>query len=516
MSTQTRHMTVGDLAGLRWRGYLRESTQNQADMWSPERQRSDMTRAADELGMVAAEPTWYQRTGTGETRSEELDVALHDGQGRQYDVLVVLTTSRFARNRAEAVRRKAQFSKAGIPIYFVQDRILSGARSSRLLEGVREVIDEEEQETRRFWIAGGHRERQLSGRWIGAIPFGYRKAMADFPDGSRRWDGGLEPDPVEAPLVRRMFGELVAGSTPRDIAFRLNVEGIRNRERPWARGQIVKVLGNPVYVGDLVRYRATRAGHYYDEADAKDGRQTLTDALPALIERPLFESARMLTSERRIAGSARNRTLVYPLSGILRCGGCMRRMSGVSNGTARYYRCLNRAEMGTCDEPFFRASIAEEAFARWLHTLRLPADWRARLAKLPDRDEGADTERRRRLEERTARLRKLYSWGDIGEDEYRAETATIRGEMALVVRPNLGSITAIAEALGEYGRSWLEDASPAKRAIPALMLRDLIVRGGEIVEWVVRAELRPLIELCVVSDPSFYPVPQPYTLRFSA
>ena len=133
-----RHAKAEDLRGLRWRGYVRESTAAQAEKWSPERQRSDIVRAAGELGMTAAEPTWYERTGSGEAESAELARALADARAGRFDVLVVLTTSRFARNRTEAVRMKGEFRKAGVPVYFVLERIISGTRQNSLLEGVRE------------------------------------------------------------------------------------------------------------------------------------------------------------------------------------------------------------------------------------------------------------------------------------------------------------------------------------------------------------------------------------------
>ena len=78
-----RHLRPENLRGLRWRGYVRESTAAQADKWSPERQRSDIARAADELGLVAAEPTFYERTGSGEAESVELALALADAKRGQ-------------------------------------------------------------------------------------------------------------------------------------------------------------------------------------------------------------------------------------------------------------------------------------------------------------------------------------------------------------------------------------------------------------------------------------------------
>jgi len=276
-----RHLTLDDLRGQRWRGYIRESTQAQADRGTPpERQKADLERAAAELGLVPSEPLWYERTGTGEATSDELDHALADVG--QYDVLLVLTTSRFARNVAEARRRKGQFAKAGIPIYFVADRFLSGTRQNRLLEGVRELMDEEEQEVRRFWIAGGQRERQLAGRWLGNVPYGYRRAMVDFPDGTRRWDGALEAEPHEAEIVGIIHAAARFG--PPEIARRLNAVGSRTRAgKPWSRMAVSRILANPAYRGDLVRYREERPGHYYREDDPHDGQRVVAGVVPALV-----------------------------------------------------------------------------------------------------------------------------------------------------------------------------------------------------------------------------------------
>ena len=120
-----RHLTTEQLRGLRWRGYVRESTQEQTEKWSPIRQRRDLERAAAELGLVG-DPFFYERTGSGETDSLELVEALADARRGEYDVLLVLHTTRFARNRAEAVRVKAIAARYGPIIYFVEQRIISG------------------------------------------------------------------------------------------------------------------------------------------------------------------------------------------------------------------------------------------------------------------------------------------------------------------------------------------------------------------------------------------------------
>jgi DNA invertase Pin-like site-specific DNA recombinase len=489
-------MRTEDLRGLRWRGYVRESTAAQAEKWSPERQRSDIVRAASELGMTAAEPTWYERTGTGEAESAELALALADARAGRFDVLVVLTTSRFARNRVEAVRMKGEFRKAGVPVYFVHERIISGSRGNSLLEGVREVIDQEENDTRRHWIAGGQRERMLSGRWVGAIPFGFGKPLVDFPDGTRGWDGALAADD-RAPVVRRIFADFAGGSAPLDIAFRLNAEGIPGPQGPWSRATIVKILRNPVYKGVLVRYRHARPSiHYYPEADPQDGRRTIAAVIEPLITAPEWDQVQALLDARVVTQRARQRRRRYPLSLILRCAECGRGMSGVSNGYSRYYRCASKARDRSCSQPFIRADVAEGSFADWLGSMTLPADWREAIAATHEPDT-IDVTTRARLTERLARLRNLYGWGELPEDEYRAEVATARGELAEVAEPNVTGMDDLADRLRDLGHGWSTAAADQQTAVARLMLREIVVKTGAVVAFVARAEVRPLLELCL-------------------
>ncbi len=510
----TRHLTATDLAGKRWRGYIRESTQRQAEKWSPERQRQDIARAAAELGLVEAEATWYERTGTGEVASDELEQALVDGRAGQYDVLLVLTTSRFARNRVEAGRRKEQFARAGIPIYFVQDRILSGARSSRLLEGVREVIDEEENEQRRFFIAGGQRQRQLSGRWVGQVPTGYRRVLVDFVDGTRGWDGGLEVDPEAAPIVRRLYDKAAAGEGVRRITFALNADGLRTPGgSPWSYRTVHEILLNPVYTGRMVRYRRSAKDRYY-EADGADGYADLGARFPSIVDETLWRQVQEQLHARRFSARVGRRT--YPLSRVLRCSKCGYSMTGVSNGDRRYYRCVGRTLYGVCDAPLIRAENAEGAFANWISGYRLPDDWRKAIAETRlDRVKVDERDRQANAEERLKRLRDLYSWGDLPEAEYRRQVTEIRGAMT-IVRPGLAGLEVVASTLKNLGRTWRTAKPEAQALVPPLILKSAEVADGKVREWVVRAEIRTLLDLCIPVDTEQLSSDLGYTVRFSA
>jgi DNA invertase Pin-like site-specific DNA recombinase len=493
-----RHLRPSDLQGLRWRGYIRESSQEQTDRGTPvERQRRDIERAAEELHLVPAPPLWYERTGSGEAvGAPEIERAIEDARRGEYGVLAVFATSRLARNRAEAVRVKAALREAGVAIYFVTERIVSGAYVSSLAEGVGEVLDEHANEERRLFVAGGLREKQLSGRWVGSVPYGYRKHLSDNADGSRSWDGTLEPDPGEAPIVRRIFAECLSGNSPGDTALGLNAEGSNNRGALWRKSTIRRMISNPIFKGRLERYRSPSSLHYFPEADPKDGIQGL-DVPWVIVSRAEWEAAQRVFPGRRPVPAHAGRR--YPLSSVLRCGKGGGRMQGAYNGKGdRFYRCGTRAETGTCDGPTVKANEVEESFADWLDGFRLPEDWRLAIARLrepPKRSGSKEAKLRAYLE----RIKGLYAAGDMEWTEYAAARDATREKLAEQAPPDLEGVERVAAILAELGPLWREDPQPA---LPAALLDRGIVRDRRLVEFQPKASLRPLLEIaCVAKVP---------------
>lgn len=517
-SSLTRHLKPEDLRGRRFRGLIRESTTDQAEKWSPERQRADLLRAAEDLGLVPAAPLFYERVGSGETvGAPEVTQALTDARGGQYDVLLVLSTSRLARNREEAYRIKQEARKTGLVIFFVAERIISGSRTGRLMEGLRDVIDEEANEERRFWIAGGIRERQLSGRWTGRVPYGFRRHLAENHDGTVTPDGRLEEDPVTGPIVRRIFDEYLAGRSLRSIYLGLNSQGIANPTGSlWQLSSLRQLIANPAYKGILLRYRHRDPTHYYPENDERDGKREIPGDWPAIVRPELFDAVQVaLAARQHVTNRVSNRS--YPLSGILRCADCNRAMTGVSNGYSRYYRCRGKGDFGDCGARFARADTVEGSFVDWLGTYHLPDDWQRTIVPLQERAGRNEAQaKRERLTAQLVRLRQMYQWGDLPDAEYRAQVAEVRVEMALIVVPEPNQIENAAAALSDLGKTWKTLPPDGQRAGASAFLRDAMVREGEVVEWGVRAELRSLLELCCAPEAGLYlPVPR-YIVRFSA
>lgn len=137
-------ITFEDLKGLRAEGYIRDSTLDQRDGFGPEMQRRAIESFATTYGLVMGN-AWYTDFITGRSilKRSGFQQALQDAQVDRFDVLVCYHTSRFARNRADAIRYKGELRRLGKILAFASQRIISGNDDDFLNEGINEVLDEQ-------------------------------------------------------------------------------------------------------------------------------------------------------------------------------------------------------------------------------------------------------------------------------------------------------------------------------------------------------------------------------------
>ncbi|MGO9961946.1 MAG: recombinase family protein [Acidimicrobiales bacterium] len=215
-------------------------------------------------------------------------------------------------------------------------------------------------------------DRFLGGR----PPYGYRLADAGpHPNPSKAVAGQrlhrLEPDPITATYVRRIFSMYASGHGLRLIAERLTEEGIpspaaydRARKshrdpRGWSHTAIRAILTNPIYGGRSVWGKQRRFEELLDLNDVSAGHVTRmrwrasSEWIEATTPRTqaLVDEATLAAVANRIGGGARRekqRDVVHPylLRGIVRCDLCGRRMQGSArrsriegSPTRVLYRC---------------------------------------------------------------------------------------------------------------------------------------------------------------------------------
>jgi site-specific DNA recombinase len=220
----------------------------------------------------------------------------------------------------------------------------------------------------------------LGGRFLGGRPpYGYRLAGAGphpnpnpNPNPSKAAEGKrlhkLEPDPVTAPIVERIFTEYVAGRGMTSIASGLTRDGIacpsaydraRNPHRHtqvWETTAVRAILQNPRYTGRQVWNRARTDEVLIDVEDVALGHEnrhrwndpsqwawSRTESHTPLISTDLYERAQHTVKTRGTSGDTgkapRRSRYPYLFRGLLRCGLCDRIMAGSVNHGRIYYRC---------------------------------------------------------------------------------------------------------------------------------------------------------------------------------
>jgi hypothetical protein len=199
---------------------------------------------------------------------------------------------------------------------------------------------------------------RAGGRYLGGRPpYGYRLVpVAPHPNAEKARVGAtlnrLQPDPVTAPIVQRIFAERLAGAGYSAIARGLNTKGIpspaqhdpqRNSHRNapgWADSAVRAILRNARYTGHEVFGRQRRDYDLIDLSSPAEGhvrRMRWNDPSSwiwspeptheALVSREDWTRAQGVNAPvKQRAPKATSRP--YPLGGLVFCASCGRRMHG--------------------------------------------------------------------------------------------------------------------------------------------------------------------------------------------
>lgn len=270
---------------------------------------------------------------TAEHRPEFMK-AINYCQEFEVAYFIVWNSARFARNKIEAPLFKRQLRAKGTKLAYVSNDIDPHTDEGWLSESVMEMMDEfysrsVSKDTKRSMLKNAADGFFNGGR----VPYGYRV----IEEGKRR---RLAIDDVEAPLVRRIFriySEERVGY--REIAIRLNRDGLTKRGEPWNKKGVGLILTNHRYAGITIFNRRN-----HQERMTRDRAEWITaQSHEGIIDSALFESVQEIIASRGpVAGISSPRSR-WAFTGLLYCGLCGTKMK-IETATGRsrtyaYYRC---------------------------------------------------------------------------------------------------------------------------------------------------------------------------------
>ncbi|MEW5932001.1 MAG: recombinase family protein [Bacillota bacterium] len=230
-------------------GYVRVSTEEQAATgYGLDAQERAIRAFAESQGYelvdVVADPGV-----SGASRPEKrpgFSRVLGLAQEGAFSVLLLWKFDRLARNLAYAVgTANALREQYGVVIRSVTEPIDTSTPMGETILAVLAGMAAQEREAITERTLAGKKEKARRGGFAGgAAPLGYRRDK----------EGGLEVDPEEAELVRRIHAMRKQGMSYRAIADTLNAEGApTKRGGKWYPATIAYILDNRKYEG-LVEY----------------------------------------------------------------------------------------------------------------------------------------------------------------------------------------------------------------------------------------------------------------------
>ncbi len=304
--------------------YARRSTDDEHQPYSIEAQ--DTRLAA----YIASQPGWRQAARFADdasgatTHRPGLQRALAAAKAGAFDVLLVYRVDRLTRNLRDLVTLLDDLDHAGVVFRSATEPFDTATAMGRMLVQMLGMFAQFERDTIIDRVIAGMERKAATGKWKGGRrPFGYRV------DTSAQ---SLLPDPDEAVVARLIFASYTRDRVgARAIASLLNERGHRTTSGGrWSAHQVLRVLSNRVYLGEL-SFRGI----------------TATGCHPPIVEPGTFEEAQRILAARcddhaKRAASGSD----YLLTGLIRCPTCGSAMLGTrAHGKTkiyRYYSCYRR------------------------------------------------------------------------------------------------------------------------------------------------------------------------------
>ncbi len=366
--------------------YARYSSDNQREASLEDQFRLCREHAAREGWEIAGVYQDAGISGSSTILRPGIQKLVRDAQCGKVDVVLAEALDRISRDQADVATLYKHLKFAGVPIVTLAEGTISELHVG--LKGTMNALFLKDlaMKTRR-----GLRGRVEAGKSGGGLCYGYR-VVKKFDERGETLRGDREIAPSEAEIIRRIFKEFAAGTSPRAIAKKLNGQRIAGPEgKQWndttIRGHVKRgtgIINNELYIGRLVW---NRQRYLKDPSTGKRVSRLNPEAewivteVPELriIDDELWQAVRTRQCQiaekyvnvteavrkhhnNRLSAAHRPRSL---LSGLVFCGSCDGPCS--LRGADRFV-CSNHVGKGSCSNS--RTIVREKLESRVLAGLK--------------------------------------------------------------------------------------------------------------------------------------------------
>ena len=438
--------------------YIRVSTDDQLE-YSPDSQIRLLKEYAANHNMIIT--TIFKDLGISGRHAKkrpQFQEMISRAKKGECQAILVWKYSRFARNREESVIYKSMLRKIGVEVISISEELPEDWLASNLVEAVYEIMDEQYSRNLSVEVKRGMQQKAMEGGYNGPVPMGYIKEKGT--------DTIPTPDPVYAPLVKRIFQEFLSGKALSDIAFRLNAEGYRTKRGGKFENRVISyIIQNPFYTGHI-RY------NYYDrENNQYNSEPIIVKARhEAIISQEVFDKAQEKYQSSNI-NRRKPRTAAsvkHWLSGVVKCsvcGGSLGYHAVSKSVKTAHFSCWKAAKGQCSSNSYVNAKQIEKDVMSGLCSLITASKLeyeKIHTKNKPENDFDLYNSMLVNLDKKEHRIKEAYVNGIDTIEEYKINRELIQRER--------DSITEKISSLSKYLKNYEQDTDETMR----LKIRSLI------------------------------------------
>lgn len=304
-------------------------------------------------------------TGTKDDR-EGFQKMLSECRNGNIDLVITKSISRFARNTVTLLETVRELKSIGVDVWFEEQNIHTISADGELMLTILASYAQEESrsasENKKWQIRKDFEQGK-----IGSITIlGYRRTP----------EGRLEIEPKEAELVQMIFSDYLSGMGRQAIANKLNEMGIPTRRgNLWGCTGVRDILINEKYVGIMILQKYYRENHLTKRKMRNNGELTrylVQKSHPAIIDKETFDAVQAEMKRRSEEHPESAKKVIYPLTGMIRCGCCGKNYQRKIFKTGAYWLCATFARRGKKHCPTAKQIPEEKLFAACASVLDVP------------------------------------------------------------------------------------------------------------------------------------------------
>ena len=426
---------------------------------------------------------------------------IQDCRSGKINKVLVKSISRFARNTVDALNYIRELKDLDISVYFENENIDTMTPGGEVLLTILAAMAEQESRTMSTNIKWSYQKKFQNGEVIlnTGMVLGYKKSAV----------GSYAIDEAEAAVVRRIYGEYLAGITVPQICRGLETDGIATKRgsTQWRTNAVLGILRNEKYTGNAILGKTYKPDVLSKKRMKNTGQSPMyyaENTHPAIIPQEMFEMAQAEMQRRKdekdIAVGSSRYTSKYPFSGLLICGICghrlRRHVRTIGKKNVPAWGCTNRISNGraVCDSHHINEDVLERTYRAALGSVIGDAgeiidviQESCGIVMAQDSHQELDAVQREIVEIQKAvlALHKAKQQGTVRDTDYDLQILTYSQRMAeLQERQKELKATANRYAEAKY---WLDNLKEQMQSGNALSTDDAII-------------MRSLVEKIIVYD----------------